>query len=187
VIQPHPPFHFRTCVRESFRSRSNMDRSDHKHRRPARPITVHIARIGLLRAETPVDEYVLNTGQPKCFDGGPQAFQEPRRRGVNPNRLPISSSVPYDHLVARTSGRVESRNHIISIMSGTSRNVNTKAVIVISRLLTVDSTIEPNLEIGGVVTYPYTVSRRCVVSHASEVSSERVCRRTSTRIRSSRS
>ena len=41
------------------------------------PITVHISRIGLLRAEAPVDIYVLNTGKPKYFDGGPQAFQEP--------------------------------------------------------------------------------------------------------------
>jgi hypothetical protein len=31
------------------------------------PITVHIARIGLLRAEAPVDEYFVNTGKPKML------------------------------------------------------------------------------------------------------------------------
>jgi hypothetical protein len=38
------------------------------------PITVHIARIGLVRAEAPVDEYILNTSQPKCFDGSPASL-----------------------------------------------------------------------------------------------------------------
>ena len=57
------------------------------------PITVHIARIGLVRAEAPVDEYVLNTSQQNALTAARKPFKSQRRRGVNPNRLPISSSV----------------------------------------------------------------------------------------------
>jgi hypothetical protein len=57
------------------------------------PITVHISRIWLVRAEASVDEYVLNTGTPKCLDGSPQAFQESTPPRSEPERLPISSSV----------------------------------------------------------------------------------------------
>jgi hypothetical protein len=94
------------------------------------PVTVYIARIGLLRAETPVDEYVLNTGKPKCFDGGPQAFQEPKPPRSEPE--PASyffQGCPMITGWQRTGGRVESRNHTTSMMSGTSLNVNIKAVI----------------------------------------------------------
>jgi hypothetical protein len=95
------------------------------------PITVHISRIGLVRAEAPVDEYVLNTGKPKCFDGGAQAFQEP----VPPRGEPEPASYFFQccPMIAgwqRTGGRVERRNHTTSMMSGISRNVNIEAVIV---------------------------------------------------------
>src|SRR5580700_7092978 len=116
------------------------------------PITVHIARIGLLRAETPVDEYVLNTGKPKCFDGGPQAFQDPTPSRSEPE--PASYFFQCCPMITgrqRPGGRVESRNHITSMMSGTSLNVNTKAVIV-SFSFAEPSILrsKPNLEIGGV-------------------------------------
>jgi hypothetical protein len=56
------------------------------------PITVHIARIGLLCADASVDEYVINASYPKRRHRGSQSFfRSHRRRGVNPNRLPISS------------------------------------------------------------------------------------------------
>src|SRR5580700_10676168 len=95
------------------------------------PVTVYIARIGLLSAETPVDEDVVNTGQPKCFDGGPQAFQEPAPPRSEPE--PASyffQCCPVITRRQRSSARVESRNHTTSMMSGTSLNVNIKAVIV---------------------------------------------------------
>jgi hypothetical protein len=95
------------------------------------PITVHIARIGLLCAEAPVDEYVLNTSQPKCFDGGPQAFQEPTPSRSEPEPASyFSQCCPMVTGRQRSGGRVESRNHATSMMSGTSLNVNAKAVIV---------------------------------------------------------
>src|ERR1700730_14032140 len=94
------------------------------------PITVHIARIGLVRAEPPVDEYVLNTSQQKCFDGSPQAFQEPTPSRSEPE--PASYFFQCCPMITgrqRPGGRVESRNHTTSMMSGTSLNVNIKAVI----------------------------------------------------------
>src|ERR1700691_6484409 len=100
------------------------------------PVTVHIARIGLLSAKTPVDEYVLNTSQPKCFDGGPQAFQEPTPSRSEPE--PTSYFFQCCPVITgrqRTSARVESRNHTTSMMSGTSLNVNIKAVIASSSRL----------------------------------------------------
>src|SRR5579872_4607154 len=114
------------------------------------PITVHIARIGLVRAEAPVDEYVLNTGQPKCFDGGPQAFQEPTPPRSKPE--PASYFFQCCPMITgwqRTGGRVESRNHTTSMMSGTSPNVNIGAVIVIFLdCLTCRLNDPPNLERG---------------------------------------
>ena len=39
------------------------------------PIAIHIARgSGFSVQKHPVDEYLLNTSQPKCFDGGLQAL-----------------------------------------------------------------------------------------------------------------
>src|ERR1700722_3883634 len=120
------------------------------------PITVHIARIGFLRAETPVDEYVVNAGQPKCFDGGPQAFQEPAPPRSEPE--PASyffQCCPVITRRQRTSARVESRNHTTSMMSGTRRNVNSNAVIVSS----------PRLSEPSILRSSQTVSRgRCHVS-----------------------
>src|SRR5579863_5287551 len=95
------------------------------------PIAVHIARIGLLSAKTPVDEYVLNTSQPKCFDGRPQSFQEPTPSRSEPE--PASYFFQCRPMIAgrqSTGSRIESRNHTTSMMSGTSLNVNIKAVIV---------------------------------------------------------
>ena len=56
-------------------------------------ITVHIARIGLLRAETAVDEYASIPASQNASTAAHKPFKSQRRRGVNPNRLPISSSV----------------------------------------------------------------------------------------------
>jgi hypothetical protein len=95
------------------------------------PVTVHIARIGLVRAEAPVDEYVLNTGKPKCLDGSPQAFQEPTPPRSEPE--PASYFFQRCPMITgwqRPGDRVESRNHTTSMMSGISLNVNTTAVIV---------------------------------------------------------
>src|SRR5580704_13273623 len=116
------------------------------------PVTVYIARIGLLRAETPVDEYVLNTGKPKCFDGGPQAFQEPTPpRSESEPACYFFQCCPMITGRQSTSERVESRNHTTSMMSGTSLNVNINAVIVsFLAYLSLDCMIPPNLEIGGV-------------------------------------
>jgi hypothetical protein len=131
VIHPHPPLPL-----------PHMRYENHLEVDPIRidpiintvvrldPITVHIARIGLVRAEAPVDEYVLNAGQPKCFDGNPQAFQEPTPSRSEPE--PASYFFQCCPVIAgrqRTSARVESRNHTTSMMSGTSLNVNIKAVI----------------------------------------------------------
>ncbi len=78
VICPHPPFPL-----------PNVRNENHFEIDPIRidpiiytvirfdPVSVHITRIGLLRAEASVDENVLNTSGPKCFDGGTQAFQQP--------------------------------------------------------------------------------------------------------------
>jgi hypothetical protein len=131
VIHPHPPLPL-----------PHMRYENHLEVDPIRidpiintvvrldPITVHIARIGLVRAEAPVDEYVLNTGQPKCIDGNPQAFQEPTPSRSEPE--PASYFFQCCPVITgrqRTSARVESRNHTTSMMSGTSQNVNIKAVI----------------------------------------------------------
>ena len=78
---------------ESSRSRSNTDRCDHRHRRLARPSIRPHHRVGLLGAKAPVDEYVLNASRPKRLTAARNPFRSQRRRGVNPNRLPISSSV----------------------------------------------------------------------------------------------
>jgi hypothetical protein len=132
VIHPHPPLPHPLML---YENRFEVD--------PIRidpiintvvgldPITVHIARIGLLRAETPVDEYVLNTGKPKCLDGSPQAFQEPTPSRSEPELASyFFQCCPMITGRQSTSDRVESRNHTTSMMSGTSLNVNIKAVIV---------------------------------------------------------
>src|SRR6202163_371744 len=120
------------------------------------PIAIHIARVGLLRAEAPVDEYLLNTSQPKCFDGGPQAFQEPTPPRSEPE--PASYFFQCCPMITgwqRTGGRVESRNHTTSMMSGTSLNVNIKAVIVSF----------PRLSKPSILRWSQTVSRgTCHVS-----------------------
>ena len=41
------------------------------------PIFVHIAGIGFLAAEAPVDEYVLNAGRPKSRHRGSHSLQQP--------------------------------------------------------------------------------------------------------------
>ena len=77
VIHPHPPLPLPLML---YENRFEVDpiRIDPIINTVVRldPITVHIARIGLLGAETPVDEDVVNTSQPKCFDG---ARSNPRR------------------------------------------------------------------------------------------------------------
>src|ERR1700730_13124810 len=97
------------------------------------PIAIHIARIELLRARTPDEKDVVNTSQPECFDGGPQAFQEPTPSRSEPE--PASYFFQCCPMITgrqRPGGRVESRYHTTSMMSGTSLNVNIKAVIVSS-------------------------------------------------------
>jgi hypothetical protein len=94
------------------------------------PITVHIARIGLLSAKTPVDEYVLDTSQSKCFDGSPQAFQEPTPSRSEPEPPPYF----YQCCPMITGGNApvagsKAGINTTSMISGTSINVNVKAVI----------------------------------------------------------
>ncbi len=57
------------------------------------PVSVHITWIELLRAKTPVDEDVLNASRQNAATATRNPFRSQRRRGVNPNRLPISSNV----------------------------------------------------------------------------------------------
>src|ERR1700686_365976 len=95
------------------------------------PVSVHITWIGLLGAEAPVDEYVLNASRPKRTHRGSQSLQKPPA----PRSEPESASYffqccPMITRRQRPGGGVESRNHTTSMMSGTSLNVNIKAVIV---------------------------------------------------------
>jgi hypothetical protein len=57
------------------------------------PVTVHITGIGLLSAEAPVDEYASMPTAQNALTAVCSPFKSQRRRGVNPNRLPISSNV----------------------------------------------------------------------------------------------
>src|SRR5260370_39843763 len=95
VIRPHPPLPF-----------PNLRDQNHLEIDPIRvdaiihaviwldPVSIHITWIGLLAAKAPVDENVLNASRPERQHRGSQSLQKPtRRRGVNPNRPPISSSV----------------------------------------------------------------------------------------------
>jgi hypothetical protein len=75
VICPHPPLLL-----------PNMGHKNHLEIYPIRidsivyivvrfyPVSVHVTRIGLLRAEDSVDKNVLDTSRPKRFDGSPQAL-----------------------------------------------------------------------------------------------------------------
>lgn len=131
VIHPHPPLPLPHLRYESH-FEVNPIRIDPIIDIVVRldPITVHIARIGLLCAEAPVNEYVLNTSQPKCFEGRPQAFQEPTPSQSEPEPAPyFFQSRPVITGRQRSRRRVESRNSLHSILSGTSLNVNINAVI----------------------------------------------------------
>src|SRR3979409_2780403 len=77
-IRPHPPLPF-----------PNLRVQNHLEIDPIRvdaiihfvvrlnPISVHVTWIGLLSAEAPVDEYVLNASRPKRTHRGSQSLQKP--------------------------------------------------------------------------------------------------------------
>jgi hypothetical protein len=87
VICPHPPL-----------SLPNMRNENHFEIDPIGidpivytvvrfdPVSVHITWIGLVRAETSINENILNTSRPKCSDGSQQSLQEPTptRSGPEP-------------------------------------------------------------------------------------------------------
>src|SRR5712675_1263207 len=131
VIRPHPPLPF-----PNLRDRNHLEidpiRVDAIISAVVRldPISIHIAWIGFLRAETSVDEYVLNTSRPKRRHGGSQSLQKPTAPRSEPE--PASYFLQCCPMVTRrqcTGGGIESRNHATSMMSGTIRNVNNNAVI----------------------------------------------------------
>ena len=69
MIRPHPPLPFPN-LRDENHLEIDPIRVDAIIHTVVRldPVSVHIARIGLLRAEAPVDENVLNSSPPKCSD-----------------------------------------------------------------------------------------------------------------------
>src|SRR5712692_4779320 len=78
VIHPHPPL---PLPHRRYENHFEVDpiRIDPIINTVVRldPITVNIARIGLLRAKAPVDEYVLNASRPKRCHRGSQSLQKP--------------------------------------------------------------------------------------------------------------
>src|SRR5260370_19208348 len=131
VIHPHPPFPLQLIWYENHFEVDPI-RIDPIINTVVRldPITVDIARIGLLRAEAPVDQYLVNASHPEYFHGSPQALQEPTPSRREPELASyFLQCCPMITGWQRAGGRVESRNHTTSMMSGTSLDVNIKAVI----------------------------------------------------------
>src|SRR3954469_3096552 len=130
VIRPHPPLPFPN-LRDQNQLEIDPIRVDAIINAVVRldPISVHIAWIGFLRAETSVDEYVLNASRPKRRHGDSQSLQKPTAPRSEPE--PASYFLQCCPMVTRrqcTGGEIESRNHATSIMSGTIEDVNRNAV-----------------------------------------------------------
>ena len=132
VIRPHPPLPFPN-LRDQIHLEIDPVRIDAIiHARVwLDPVSVHIARIGLLCAKASVNEYVLNARCPERCRGNSQPLQKP----MAPRRKSEANSYFFQccpMVTGRqcTGGGIESRNHAISIITETNNNVNTNAVIV---------------------------------------------------------
>ena len=112
VIGPHPPLPF-PKLGDQRHLEIDLIRVDAIIDADVRlePVSIHIARIGFLRAEATVDENVFNSSTPKCSDCESQPFQEPAPARSEPE--PLSYLFQCCPMISRwqcTGGGIERRN-----------------------------------------------------------------------------